>query len=199
MGRLKKLRRRLLSLMIFILLLVVSFTVESSSLWSDEAAGLYQGEKPAYEIGDIVTVIIEENIDAFQSATTSTSQDSSVDSSPGLGIFDFLKVFGFRYSDSDGSEGATSRTGQVQGDITTLITEIYPNGNFMIEGIKKVKVDGEEQTIRLSGIIRPDDIEEDNSINSKKVADASIEFEGQGVIADKQKPNVFQRILNWLF
>jgi len=193
------LRRRLLSLMIFILLLVVSFTVESSSLWSDEAAGLYQGEKPAYEIGDIVTVIIEENIDAFQSANTSTSQDSSVDSSPGLGIFDFLKVFGFRYSDSDGSEGATSRTGQVQGDITTLITEIYPNGNFMIEGIKKVKVDGEEQTIRLSGIIRPDDIEEDNSINSKKVADASIEFEGQGVIADKQKPNVFQRILNWLF
>ncbi|HLV10051.1 MAG TPA: flagellar basal body L-ring protein FlgH [Halanaerobiales bacterium] len=192
-------RRRLLSLMIFILLLVVSFTVESSSLWSDEAAGLYQGEKPAYEIGDIVTVIIEENIDAFQSANTSTSQDSSVDSSPGLGIFDFLKVFGFRYSDSDGSEGATSRTGQVQGDITTLITEIYPNGNFMIEGIKKVKVDGEEQTIRLSGIIRPDDIEEDNSINSKKVADASIEFEGQGVIADKQKPNVFQRILNWLF
>src|SRR5690554_1727066 len=105
--------------MIFILFLMVSFTVESNSLWSDEAAGLYQGQEPAYEVGDIVTVIIEEDIDAFQSANTSTSQGSSVDSSPGLGIFDFLKVFGFRYSDSDDSEGATSRSGKVQGDITT--------------------------------------------------------------------------------
>ncbi len=171
----------------------------SNSLWSDQAANLYQDQEITFEIGDVITVIIEENTDAFQSANTSLSQGSSVDADAGTGIFDFIKGFGFSYSDEDGAEGETARRGQIRGDITTLITEAYPNGNFKIEGSKKITINGEDQVIKLSGIIRPEDITKENTIISKKVADASIELEGQGAIADKQKPNIFQRFLNWLF
>jgi flagellar L-ring protein precursor FlgH len=193
-------RLKIKLLVLIVLLFSTNLTaLGSNSLWSDKAASLYQDQEITFELGDVITVIIEEDTDAVQSANTSVSQDSNISAGPGLGIFDFIKNFGLNYADKDGAEGETARSGQIRGDITTLITEVYSNGNFKIVGTKTIKINGEEQVIRLSGIIRPEDITEENTITSKKVADASIEFEGQGVITAKQQPNIFQRILNWLF
>ncbi|MFP4017460.1 MAG: flagellar basal body L-ring protein FlgH [Halanaerobiales bacterium] len=186
--------------LVFTLIVVMIYSVAAgaTSLWSDESADIYKNKEVEYESGDVITVLIEESSDAIQSSNTDLSQQSSVDAG-GSGFLDFLSVFGLGYSDSDSSDGQTQRSGSIKADITTMIVDVYDNGNFKIEGSKTIKVNGEEQIIKLSGIIRPEDIAEDNSISSKKLADASIEFEGQGVIAAKEEPNIFQKILNWIF
>ncbi len=183
--------------MIFILFFNVS--TYATSLWSDESADIYKSKKKEYQLGDVVTVIIEESTNAVNSANTSVSQGSSVDAGAGVGLLDFLSNFGISYSDQDDSEGQTERSGSITADITTLIVEEYSNGNFKIEGTKTTKINGEKQIIKLAGIVRAEDIGEDNSISSKKIADASIEFKGKGVVAAKQEPNIFQKILNWIF
>lgn len=182
-------------LIIFSLSLIVN---ADNSLWSDKAADIYQ-DRQEFKIGDIITVLIEESADAVQSANTSTSQESNVEAGPGLGIFEFIKAFSFDYSDEGSADGQTQRSGTLRADITTQITEILPSGNFRIVGTKKIKINGEEQIIKLTGIIRPEDISLSNTISSKKVAEASIEYEGKGPVAEKQKPGLLERIFNWLF
>ncbi|MGM0437075.1 MAG: flagellar basal body L-ring protein FlgH [Bacillota bacterium] len=188
----------LLSLVIFSLVIVSSTVYANNSLWSDEAAGKYE-DRPDYESGDIITVLIEEDANAVQSANTSTSQSSSVEAQAGTGLFDFIKSFGLGYSDEGSADGQTQRSGTLEANITTQVEEVLDNGNLRIIGSKKIKINGEEQVIQLSGIIRPEDIELDNEISSQKVADAGIEYEGAGPIAAKQEPGIFEKILNFFF
>lgn len=192
--------------MIILSLLIVSIYIlfipavsTAASLWSDKASKMYQNKETVYSEGDVITVIIEENSDAVQSANTSVSQGSNAEAEAGTGLFDFITNFGFSYEDGDDAKGQTQRSGKIEADITTLIVDIIENGNYKIEGTKKIKINGEEQIIRLTGVIRKEDISEENTISSKKVADANIEFEGKGIVTEKQKPNIFQRILNWIF
>lgn len=193
-------RSRFIFLLTILAILFLSvFVSASNSLWSDNFVDIYREKEREFEIGDIITVIIEENTAAVSSANTSVSQGSSVNAGAGFGIFDFLRSFGFSYADDDDAQGQTQRAGSINADITTLVVDILENGNLQIEGTKKIKVNGEEQIIKLSGIVRREDITKENTVPSWKIANASIELEGKGFITEKQRPNLFQRILNWIF
>ena len=193
-------RSRLLQILTISGILLLSFlSFASSSLWSDDFMEVYKEKEREFKIGDIVTIIIEENTTAVSSANTSVSQGSSVNAGAGFGIFDFLRSFGFSYADDDGAQGQTQRAGSINADVTALVVDILDNGNLQIEGSKKIKVNGEEQVINLSGIVRQEDISKDNTVPSWKIANVSIDIEGEGIIAEKQRPNLFQRILNWIF
>lgn len=181
------------------LFFITTSALASTSLWSDKAADIYQDEVTEYNIGDVITVIIEENADATQSANSSAGQKSSVDASAGTGMLDFITSFGMSYSDDETADGKTQRSGKIQADISTTVEKKYDNGNLGIVGTKRIKVNGEEQIIKLSGIIRPDDITEYYTISSKKIAEVDLEFEGKGIVGDKQKSGIIHRFLNWLF
>ncbi len=188
----------LVTLVIFSLVIVSNTVYANNSLWSDEAAGKYE-DRPDYQAGDIITVLIEEDANAVQSANTSTSQSSSIEAQAGTGLFNFIKAFGLGYSDQGSADGQTQRSGTLEADITTQVEEVLDNGNLRIIGSKKIKINGEEQIIKLSGIIRPEDIKLDNEVSSQKVADASIEYEGRGPVAEKQEPGLFEKVLNFFF
>lgn len=193
-------RSRFIFLLTILAILFLSvFASASNSLWSDNFVDIYREKEREFEIGDIITVIIEENTAAVSSANTSVSQGSSVNAGAGFGFFDFLRSFGFSYADDDGAQGQTQRAGSISADITTLVVDILDNGNLQIEGSKVIKVNGEEQIIKLTGIVRKEDITKENTIPSWKIANANIELEGEGFITEKQRPNIFQRILNWIF
>jgi len=181
--------------------LLQNVVLADSSLWSDQA-NLYQDKvvlPRSFKVGDVVTIIIEEDADAIQMANINTGQDSSFSASPGTGILDFLKALGFSYSDQGSAEGQTEQSGKLEADITAVIRDILPGGNFYIAGTKKIRINNEEQKIIFSGMIRPDDITEDNTISSKKVADANIEYQSEGIISDKQEPGLLERLFNWIF
>ncbi|SRR6056297_502802 len=185
-------------IILFLFLIIFTSAVCGKSLWSEDSSGFYN-DYPDYSSGDIITVVIEEDASAIQTANTDTNQSSSVDGSAGTGFFDFLKSFGFGYSDSDSADGQTQRSGTLTADITTEIVGVNKNGNLKIEGKKVVKINGETQTIKLSGVVRPEDVDFENNVSSKNIAQAEIEYEGEGPVGDKQKPGLLGRLFNFIF
>ena len=186
-----------LSIILIMIILLMTLPVAAESLWSDNSQDLYQ-DYPDYEMGDIVTVVIEEDASAIQSANSDASQNSNYNAESG-GLLDFIPFFDFSYSDSESADGETQRSGTLQADITTEVVDLRENGNLKIQGKKRVKINGEIQTIVLEGTIRPQDINFDNEVSSKRVSNANIEYEGKGVVGDKQDPGVLTRLFNFIF
>ncbi|MEN2986419.1 MAG: flagellar basal body L-ring protein FlgH [Thermodesulfovibrionaceae bacterium] len=190
------------------------------SLWKNRAS-LFE-DKKARRVNDLVTIIISESTAAQKKASTSASRDSSVDY--GVDTFfgmntDFnihnlpiLKGFyksgniftpnvkGSAKSDFKG-DGDTERTGKIIGTITAKVVEVLPNGNLVIESRKEIIVNNEKEILVLRGIIRPDDINPNNTVLSQYVADAQIYLVGEGAIGDKQSQGWLVRFLDkiWPF
>jgi len=187
------------------------------SIWPGETSrnALFQDLR-ARNIGDIVTIEVVEKTSAINGGNTSTARKSSDD----IAISKFLGLptnFGMRnflgqgnpfspeiqssYDSKFDGSGTTKRSGELNAVISTRVTDILQNGNLVIEGKKDTVVNNELQYIVLSGIIRPEDINEHNSIPSTLISDARIEYSGRGVVADEQSPGWMRRILDnvWPF
>ena len=181
------------------LLFIINSSVFSISLWTEESTSIYQDRQPFVE-GDIITVNIEEDASAIQSASTDTSQSSKMEleSRGRFGFRDFLASLLLGYSEEDRADGETNRQGRIEAQITTKVVEIEENGNLRIEGEKRLIINEEDQIITLTGIIRGDDVTLENEVPSHRVAEAVIEYKGEGVVAEKQRPGFFSRLFNWL-
>lgn len=180
----------------------------TGSLWSDASASMFEDLR-ARRIGDIITVRIAEEANATRDASTSTASDSS--QAYGVSSFfgalgkiaaahpdlDPAELFGATGSASFDGSGTTARSGKLNATLPTRIKRTMPNGDFYIEGTKVVLINEEESILYLSGVIRPIDISPDNSISSLRVADVELEYTGRGVIADKQSPGWFSRVMDW--
>ena len=89
--------------------------------------------------------------------------------------------------------------GSVRASISARVDSLLPNGNMWINGSRLISINGEDQIIRISGIIRPSDVQSDNSVYSSSISDAKIIFEGNGMIDRSQSPGWLTRIFHWLF
>ena len=148
----------------------------------------------ANRVGDILTVRLVENTNASKNSATSTSKttEASLQNPTILGIpvtRDGTNLFEGSLSGEqtfDGA-GASSQSNSLSGDITVTVVERYPNGNLRIRGEKWVTLNQGQEFIRLSGIVRPTDIEPDNSLASTRIADAQITYSSKGVMAAANK------------
>jgi flagellar L-ring protein FlgH len=184
----------------------------TASLWNDngDLAQLYADTR-ASRIGDIVTIRITENASGAKSATTKTSKDSTMDNSFKGAFQSFFGIAGqalqflspeasakYTMKDSYAGNGATTRNDQLTASMTAMVTEVYPNGNLRILGHREVVVNSERQTMELTGIIRPIDVDSKNVVQSTAIADAKISYTGFGVVDDKQHPGWLARIFNFV-
>ena len=185
------------------------------ALWpGDTEDNMLFSDAKAHLVGDIVTITVEENASSTQTATTETSRDSSINFSTGgllglpgnLGVQNFLGMGnGFNpnidaaTSKGHTGDGTTTRGGQLTTTITAKIIEVLPGRRFKIEGRRSVTVNNEEQIMILEGYVRYQDIGFDNTISSTLIADASITYTGQGVIADEQRVGWGSRFLSWVW
>jgi len=96
-------------------------------------------------------------------------------------------------------KGDTNRDTLLRASMTAKVIQVLANGNLLIEGKRQVTVNAEDQFLVISGIIRPDDITADNTIQSKYIADAQIFYTGQGVVNDKMRPGWLTRIIDWVW
>jgi flagellar L-ring protein FlgH len=187
------------------------------ALWPGNTRGNFLfGDDKAAKVGDIITVTIDENATSTQSATTNTSKDSSIDMQTpnvlglpsSLGVQNFLNM-GTQFdptvnatiANSMQGTGTVTRNGTLSATISALITDIVPSGNLRIEGRRSVTINNEEQIMVLRGIVRPQDINFDNTIPSTLIADASISYTGEGVVADEQRKGWLAKVLSkvWPF
>lgn len=167
----------------------------------------------ARAVGDLLTVVITEQARTMISAGTSTSSNSSnsanVDTFFGLKkkITDNNENMGGTLGMGAGSDfayngdGTTTREGEVEAVLTCTVQEVLPNGNLVISGEKSVRSNHETQFVTLRGIVRPQDIQADNTVDSGRIAQPSIEVHGQGVLADDQKTRIGSRLMKriWPF
>lgn len=160
-------------------------------------------DKKAMKLEDVITVMIEEDAQASNDTKTNTdkSQDASVDFKPGSGKLDFMPGMGVSggVAQKYNGEGKTSRAGQVKATISARIVAVYDNGNLLIEGNKEVEINSEKEILRVSGIVRPEDIASDNTILSHMIADARIQYTGQGDNHQAARPGLLARFFNWIF
>lgn len=184
----------------------------TGSLYSDAQGSLFTANK-ATRVGDILTVVIYEQASAAKEAATSTGRSSSAS----VGI---PRLFGIETSISDRNpnidpanllsastnnsfdgSGRTSRQENLSATLTTRVVKVYDNGNMKIDGSKTVRVNNENQIIRLSGLVRQADVTANNMVDSKFILDAEIEYSGKGVVSDKQRPGWMVRVLDnvWPF
>ena len=102
-------------------------------------------------------------------------------------------------TNSFASKGDTARTESLTATVPAVVTKVFSNGNLFVEGHRVILVNAEEHHFYISGVVRPIDIDQDNSVKSSMVADAQIEFVGRGVLSDNQKPGWFSRMLGWMW
>jgi flagellar L-ring protein precursor FlgH len=100
---------------------------------------------------------------------------------------------------SNKGSGTTTRSGSLTGTVSVTIVAINESGNFEIEGSRSVTVNFEEQLMVITGMIRPSDINFDNTINSSLIANASITYTGDGVIAEEQRVGWLMRAISYVW
>jgi flagellar L-ring protein precursor FlgH len=160
----------------------------------------------ARRVGDTLTIRLNERTNASKSSTTSTSKATNIEL-PGPTIAgrpvtahgtEILNAAVNNSSEFDG-EGASTQSNRLEGDITVTVAQRLPNGNLLIRGQKWISINQGQEYVRIQGIVRPIDIEVDNSISSLKVADAMIAYGGKGTIANANSPGLLARFFNLPF
>lgn len=150
----------------------------------------------AYRTGDVVTVYVLEATRAKSQAATDANSDLDMRAGLKTPTADYDGSFGIGASNSGGAQ--TMRVGELRTQISTLVTEVKPDGALVIEGAQTLTVNGEEQRIRLRGLVRPEDVSADNIVLSHRIANADLELVGVGVVSQSQRQSVFYRLFKWL-
>ena len=158
---------------------------------------LFADQKAAHA-GDAITIIVVETNSASNDASTSSSRASNFavtaatgGTSPGVNL-------GLGTNNGFTGQGGTSSKGSVQAKLSARVDSVLANGNLMITGNRVITVNGEKQTITISGVVRPSDIQADNTLFSYNISDAQIAFEGDGIVSRAQGPGWITKLLHWL-
>ncbi|MBD3670074.1 MAG: flagellar basal body L-ring protein FlgH [Gammaproteobacteria bacterium] len=177
--------------------------------------GSFYTDRKAYRVGDILTVSLSESTNATKNASTSTSQTNSVDKTNptilgnevgfnkpailGGGTGD-LSLSMESASEFEG-EGASAQSNSLSGSITVSVVEVLANGYLVVRGEKILSLNQGDEFVRLSGIVRPEDITTENTVQSTKIANAQIIYGGSGALADANREGWLSRFFNkiWPF
>lgn len=165
----------------------------SRSLFADQKAS---------HVGESVTIYIVETSSASNNATTTTSRSSDL-SLTGTGTNSNTTLLNLTGGVSTGNtfkgEGAISTQGSISAKLSARVDSVLPNGNLFIRGSRVITINGEEQIIKISGIVRTSDIQPDNSVYSYNISDANISFQGNGIVSRVQEPGWLTKFFHWLF
>ncbi|MBE0539912.1 MAG: flagellar basal body L-ring protein FlgH [Verrucomicrobia bacterium] len=162
-------------------------------------------DKRAHAVGDVLTILVQENNSASKDQTTKTSKSSSVDAgvasffySPAAsgflthnGQMPVLKAASKQ--DFDGG-GKISNSERITARIAVRVVDTLPNGNLVIEGQRTTSFSGESQDAILRGVVRSEDIAANNTVYSYNIADATIKYVSKGTVSDAQRKGWFTRI-----
>ena len=168
-------------------------------MWVDNGFMSLYADKKARNVGDILTIVINETTTQTATKSRTNSKSGSVNVGTGTGIFDFIKAFSASGSDNWQADGTALDTNRFSGQITVTVVEVLPNDNMVIEGTQSIWQNRDEHKITLRGVIRRDDVTMNNTVPSTRVADATLKFDGKGPLNAKQRQGILTQIFNILF
>jgi flagellar L-ring protein precursor FlgH len=180
----------------------------ANSLWRNGSRAFFRDQRAA-RVGDLLTVTVNITDKANIANETQRSRANKDDS----GITDFIgsKTMGLQAQkvlpgrilttdstmSSDG-KGSVNRQEAVQTNVAAVVTQVLPNGNLVVEGKQEIRVNFEIRELIVAGVVRPEDIQSDNTIDSSKIAQARIAYGGRGQITDIQQPRYGSQVMDVL-
>lgn len=179
-----------------------------NSLWRNGSRAFFKDQR-AHQIGDILTVTVNftdrANIANQTQRSRSNKEDSSLNDFIGSKLLtgSAAAVLPGSIIDADSStssdgKGSVQRQEALKTTVAAVVTQVLPNGNLVVEGKQEVRVNFEVRELIVAGIVRPEDIQSDNTIDSSKIAQARIAYGGRGQISDVQQPRYGQQVLDIL-
>jgi flagellar L-ring protein precursor FlgH len=177
-----------------------------NSLWRNGSRAFFKDQR-AHQIGDILTVKVNITDKANIANETQRSRTNAEDS----GVTDFLgsktiknpasailpgRILTADSSASSDGKGSVNRQEALSTNVAGVVTQVLPNGNMVIEGRQEIRVNFEIRELIVAGVVRPEDIESDNTIDSNKIAQARIAYGGRGQLTDVQQPRYGQQVLD---
>src|SRR5713226_6905056 len=174
----------------------------ANSLWRNGSRAFFRDQRAA-RVGDIMTVTV--NITNETQRSRTNKEDSGITDFVGsktLGV-QAQKILPGRILTADSTassdgKGSVTRQEALQTSVAAVVTQILPNGNLVVEGKQEIRVNFEIRELIVAGIVRPEDIQSDNTIESTKIAQARIAYGGRGQITDFQQPRYGQQVTDIL-
>jgi flagellar L-ring protein precursor FlgH len=189
----------------------------TGSIYRDQPRSTKFGFRRSFVVGDILTVVLNESTQAQRSNGINTVKEVSnspldqlkavfgnelVGTSTGMRLKRGLK--GLDYLDQNRSikgVGTSDQTGSLSGALAIIVTRVLPNGTLFVEGKKDLIFSEGREEVYVSGLVKPDDVQPDDTVLSSRIAQASIAYRGQGELADVAKNSWGTKIFNkiWPF
>ncbi len=179
-----------------------------NSLWRNGSRSFFKDQR-AHQIGDLLTVTVNITDQANFANETQRQRTATEDT----GITAFLgsallgqsaknaltgRMFQADSNSQTDGKGSIVRQETLQTNVAAIVTQVLPNGNLVVEGKQEIRVNYERRELIVAGIVRPEDIQSDNVINSSKIAQARIAYGGHGEISDLQQPRYGSQVMDVL-
>ena len=181
-------------------------TYNPNSLWRNGSRAFFKDQR-AHQVGDILTVKVNINDTAQFANETQRSRTTTEDSAitnfigantianPAKAVLPGSLLNTNGDSSTDG-KGSINRQEELQTNVAAVVTQALPNGNLVIEGKQEIKVNFEVRELIVAGIVRPEDIDSDNTIDLPKIAEARVAYGGRGQITDFQQAPYGQQLMD---
>src|SRR3981081_1490181 len=180
----------------------------ANSLWRHGSRAFFRDQRAA-RVGDIMTITVNFTDKANMANESQRSRASKEDA----GITEFAdskrcsgnaakvrpgKLLATESAGSYDGKGSVVRQENLQTSVAAVVTPVLPNGNLVVEGKQETRVNFEIRELIVAGIVRPEDSQSDNTIDSSKIAQARIAYGGRGQITDVQQPRYGQQVMDVL-
>jgi len=185
-------------------------TREPNSLWDSNRQTFFKDQR-ATAVGDILTVMIsiddEAKLDNETERSRKNGENAGIDNFFGLEgslgqvlpqAVDPENLVGVNSDSTHNGKGSIDRKEQIEVKLAAVITQVLPNGNFVIHGQQEMRVNFEKRVVGVDGIIRPQDVSVNNSVNYEQIAEARVTYGGEGQITDVQQPRYGQQVYDVL-
>ncbi len=178
---------------------------KTGSIYQSGQAGLFSSDRRARKVGDILTVDFNEVFAATKAQSAASSKADSYELGLPIGLPNIL-TGGLANGNADNAltastaqsfsgTGNAAQSNSLTGRLSVTVVRIFENGNMGILGQKELTLNNGKEYIRVSGIVRPEDISAGNTVPSNRLADAQISYTGAGSVADSSKPGWLSRAM----
>jgi len=187
------------------LLLLLPAQTHADSLWKDDTSRPMFADKRGVNVGDILTIMVQENSTANKDNGTTTERQSSLTAAITSFLYSpassglltkggQLPAIDYTSDHKHSGTGTIKDSESIVAEVAVRVIDVLPNGNLVIEGKRDTAFSGEHQTIILRGVVRSEDVASNNTVLSYNVADATIQIIGKGTVSDSQNKGWFNRL-----
>ena len=174
----------------------------SDSIYQSGTAWSLHEDLKARRIGDMLTVVLEEQTDAEKKAETDTAKTTGVSITGTTLLGEQITRNGqaigtdLQSDNSFDGGGESSQSNSLTGSVTVTVVDLLDNGNLIVQGEKWIHINQGDEYVRLRGIVRPIDINSDNTISSVRVANAQIQYGGDSTLNDVNEVGWLAKFFN---